>query len=136
MNKVINSIDLTKLTLHQVSNQEIKEAIENYIPENNRSQLIHKNENEIILEYIGRNVDIMTITKQRIMLREMKKRSLKGMIKIEEVEKIIEEEINFLEQFNKGFLSFEDNRETTLNIVITKRIIQLKQELTKLKEKK
>ena len=32
-----------------VNNQDIKDAIENYIPQNNRSQLINKNSNEIIL---------------------------------------------------------------------------------------
>lgn len=44
----------------KVSNQEIKEAIENYIPENNRSQLIHKNGNEIILDAYNANPSSMS----------------------------------------------------------------------------
>ena len=43
----------------KVSDELIKEAIENYIPENNRSQLIHKNGNEIILDAYNANPSSM-----------------------------------------------------------------------------
>ena len=38
-----------------VENEAIKSAIEGYIPENNRSQLLHKNSNEIILDAYNAN---------------------------------------------------------------------------------
>ncbi len=44
----------------KVSDELIKEAIENYIPENNRSQLIHKNGNEIILDAYNANPSSMS----------------------------------------------------------------------------
>ncbi len=44
----------------KVSDVQIKEAIENYIPENNRSQLIQKNNNEIILDAYNANPSSMT----------------------------------------------------------------------------
>ena len=44
----------------KVSDQQIKEAIENYIPENNRSQLIQKNGNEIILDAYNANPSSMS----------------------------------------------------------------------------
>ena len=43
----------------KVSDELIKEAIENYIPENNRSQLIQKNGNEIILDAYNANPSSM-----------------------------------------------------------------------------
>ncbi len=44
-----------------ISNNEIKEAIEGYIPENNRSQLIVKNTNEIILDAYNANPSSMKV---------------------------------------------------------------------------
>ncbi|WP_291136426.1 UDP-N-acetylmuramoyl-tripeptide--D-alanyl-D-alanine ligase [Flavobacterium sp. UBA7663] len=44
----------------KVSDRQIKEAIENYIPENNRSQLIQKNGNEIILDAYNANPSSMS----------------------------------------------------------------------------
>lgn len=44
-----------------VSNDDIKQAIENYIPENNRSQLVHKNSNEIILDAYNANPSSMKV---------------------------------------------------------------------------
>ncbi|MFM7894566.1 MAG: UDP-N-acetylmuramoyl-tripeptide--D-alanyl-D-alanine ligase [Flavobacterium sp.] len=44
----------------KVSDEQIKEAIENYIPENNRSQLIQKGDNEIILDAYNANPSSMT----------------------------------------------------------------------------
>lgn len=44
----------------KVSDKQIKEAIENYIPENNRSQLIQKGDNEIILDAYNANPSSMT----------------------------------------------------------------------------
>jgi len=41
--------------------ESIKEAIENYIPENNRSQLVHKNSNEIILDAYNANPSSMAV---------------------------------------------------------------------------
>ena len=43
----------------KVEDLAIKKAIENYIPENNRSQLIHKNGNEIILDAYNANPSSM-----------------------------------------------------------------------------
>lgn len=43
----------------EVSDEAIKEAIENYIPENNRSQLLHKNGNELILDAYNANPSSM-----------------------------------------------------------------------------
>ncbi len=43
----------------KVDDDAIKNAIENYIPENNRSQLIHKNGNEIILDAYNANPSSM-----------------------------------------------------------------------------
>ena len=45
----------------EVSNTQIKEAIENYIPENNRSQLIKKGTNEIILDAYNANPSSMQV---------------------------------------------------------------------------
>jgi UDP-N-acetylmuramoyl-tripeptide--D-alanyl-D-alanine ligase len=44
-----------------VPNHQIKEAIENYIPENNRSQLIKKGTNEIILDAYNANPSSMQV---------------------------------------------------------------------------
>ncbi len=44
-----------------VSDEEIKNAIESYIPENNRSQLISKNGNEIILDAYNANPSSMLV---------------------------------------------------------------------------
>jgi UDP-N-acetylmuramoyl-tripeptide--D-alanyl-D-alanine ligase len=44
----------------KVSDEQIKEAIENYIPENNRSQLIQKKGNEIILDAYNANPSSMS----------------------------------------------------------------------------
>ncbi len=44
----------------KVSDEQIKEAIENYIPENNRSQLIQNGDNEIILDAYNANPSSMT----------------------------------------------------------------------------
>jgi UDP-N-acetylmuramoyl-tripeptide--D-alanyl-D-alanine ligase len=44
-----------------VSNDDIKQAIENYIPENNRSQLVYKNSNEIILDAYNANPSSMKV---------------------------------------------------------------------------
>lgn len=46
-------------TYFEVSDEDIKDAIENYIPENNRSQLIHKKGNEIILDAYNANPSSM-----------------------------------------------------------------------------
>ncbi|HEX8269875.1 MAG TPA: UDP-N-acetylmuramoyl-tripeptide--D-alanyl-D-alanine ligase [Flavobacterium sp.] len=44
-----------------VSTLEIKQAIEAYVPENNRSQLVHKNGNEIILDAYNANPSSMAV---------------------------------------------------------------------------
>lgn len=44
-----------------VDNQTIKQAIESYIPENNRSQLVHQNSNEIILDAYNANPSSMAV---------------------------------------------------------------------------
>ena len=48
-------------TYFTVSLPEIKEAIEGYVPENNRSQLIKKNSNEIILDAYNANPSSMAV---------------------------------------------------------------------------
>lgn len=45
----------------KISDDEIKEAIESYIPENNRSQLLLKNSNEIILDAYNANPSSMEV---------------------------------------------------------------------------
>lgn len=45
----------------KISDDEIKEAIESYIPENNRSQLLTKNSNEIILDAYNANPSSMEV---------------------------------------------------------------------------
>lgn len=45
----------------KVSDDEIKEAIESYIPENNRSQMLLKNSNEIILDAYNANPSSMEV---------------------------------------------------------------------------
>lgn len=44
-----------------VAHQAIKHAIENYIPENNRSQLVHRHSNEIILDAYNANPSSMAV---------------------------------------------------------------------------
>ncbi|WP_298220558.1 UDP-N-acetylmuramoyl-tripeptide--D-alanyl-D-alanine ligase [Flavobacterium sp.] len=44
-----------------VDNHNIKQAIENYIPENNRSQLVNQNSNEIILDAYNANPSSMAV---------------------------------------------------------------------------
>lgn len=50
-----------------ISASEIKEAIESYIPENNRSQLITKNSNEIILDAYNANPSSMKVALENFM---------------------------------------------------------------------
>lgn len=45
----------------EVSDTAIKEALESYIPENNRSQLLHLNSNEIILDAYNANPSSMSV---------------------------------------------------------------------------
>jgi UDP-N-acetylmuramoyl-tripeptide--D-alanyl-D-alanine ligase len=45
----------------EVANNEIKAAIESYIPENNRSQILHKGGNEIILDAYNANPSSMAV---------------------------------------------------------------------------
>ena len=45
----------------EVSDTEINEAISSYIPENNRSQLLHLNSNEIILDAYNANPSSMEV---------------------------------------------------------------------------
>ena len=45
----------------KVSDDEIKEAIESYVPENNRSQMLVKNSNEIILDAYNANPSSMEV---------------------------------------------------------------------------
>ncbi|WP_309640271.1 UDP-N-acetylmuramoyl-tripeptide--D-alanyl-D-alanine ligase [Flavobacterium sp.] len=44
-----------------VENEGIKQALENYIPENNRSQLVHQHSNEIILDAYNANPSSMAV---------------------------------------------------------------------------
>lgn len=53
-----------------VSNQAIKAAIESYIPENNRSQLINKGTNEIILDAYNANPSSMKVALENLIQLE------------------------------------------------------------------
>jgi UDP-N-acetylmuramoyl-tripeptide--D-alanyl-D-alanine ligase len=53
-----------------VENVAIKEAIESYIPENNRSQLLTKNSNEIILDAYNANPSSMLVALQNFLQLE------------------------------------------------------------------
>lgn len=55
------NVAITIGTYFGVSDEKIKNAIENYIPENNRSQLILKNGNEIILDAYNANPSSMLV---------------------------------------------------------------------------
>lgn len=55
-----------------VSENNIKEAIESYIPENNRSQLITKNSNEIILDAYNANPSSMKVALENFIQLENK----------------------------------------------------------------
>lgn len=55
-----------------VSENDIKEAIESYIPENNRSQLITKNSNEIILDAYNANPSSMKVALENFIQLENK----------------------------------------------------------------
>ena len=50
-----------------VSSRQIKEAIESYVPENNRSQLINKNSNKIILDAYNANPSSMLLALENFM---------------------------------------------------------------------
>ncbi len=55
------NVAITIGTYFGVSDEKIKNAIENYIPENNRSQLISKNSNEVILDAYNANPSSMLV---------------------------------------------------------------------------
>lgn len=55
-----------------VSENNIKDAIESYIPENNRSQLINKNSNEIILDAYNANPSSMKVALENFIQLENK----------------------------------------------------------------
>lgn len=61
-----------------VSDTEIKEAIENYIPNNNRSQLIEKNSNKIILDAYNANPSSMSAALTNFQLLEGNKTAFLG----------------------------------------------------------
>lgn len=63
----------------KVEDSEIKKAIENYIPDNNRSQLIRKNGNSIILDAYNANPSSMNIALENFFqLNESKKIAILG----------------------------------------------------------
>ncbi len=51
----------------EVTDKDIKDAIESYIPENNRSQLLNKNSNEIILDAYNANPSSMLVALQNFL---------------------------------------------------------------------
>lgn len=62
-----------------IKNDSIKNALENYIPTNNRSQIIRKNENEIILDAYNANPSSMSeALKNFIQLKELNKIAILG----------------------------------------------------------
>lgn len=58
----------------KVESDAIKEAIENYIPENNRSQLLKKNTNDIILDAYNANPSSMAVALENFMQLENSKK--------------------------------------------------------------
>lgn len=59
-----------------VKNDDIKEALESYIPENNRSQLITKGTNEIILDAYNANPSSMRVAVENFVLLDKKNKTL------------------------------------------------------------
>ncbi|REG90466.1 UDP-N-acetylmuramoyl-tripeptide--D-alanyl-D-alanine ligase [Flavobacterium aquicola] len=59
-----------------VKDEAIKEALENYIPENNRSQLITKGTNEIILDAYNANPSSMKVAIENFLLLEKANKTL------------------------------------------------------------
>ncbi len=56
----------------EVTDKDIKDAIESYIPENNRSQLLNKNSNEIILDAYNANPSSMLVALQNFLQLDKK----------------------------------------------------------------
>lgn len=61
-------------TYFKVEPNDIQEAIENYIPENNRSQLLKKSSNDIILDAYNANPSSMTVALENFMQLENTKK--------------------------------------------------------------
>lgn len=61
-------------TYFNVDPKDIKEAIENYVPENNRSQLLKKNSNDIILDAYNANPSSMKVALENFMQLENPKK--------------------------------------------------------------
>ncbi|WP_026704412.1 UDP-N-acetylmuramoyl-tripeptide--D-alanyl-D-alanine ligase [Flavobacterium soli] len=61
-------------TYFKVELDVIKEAIEDYVPENNRSQMLKKNSNEIILDAYNANPSSMTVALENFMQLELPKK--------------------------------------------------------------
>ena len=59
-----------------VQNDAIKEALESYIPENNRSQLITKGTNEIILDAYNANPSSMKVAIENFVFLDKKNKTL------------------------------------------------------------
>jgi UDP-N-acetylmuramoyl-tripeptide--D-alanyl-D-alanine ligase len=59
-----------------VENNDIKEALESYIPENNRSQLMTKGTNEIILDAYNANPSSMKVAIENFLLLDKKNKTL------------------------------------------------------------
>ena len=55
---------------------DIKEAIESYIPENNRSQLLNKNSNEIILDAYNANPSSMLVALENFLQLDKTNKSI------------------------------------------------------------
>jgi len=64
------SAAITIGTYFEVPDLDIKEAIESYIPENNRSQLLSKNSNEIILDAYNANPSSMLVALENFLQLE------------------------------------------------------------------
>jgi len=63
-------------TYFGVPDADIKVAIESYIPENNRSQLVSKNSNEIILDAYNANPSSMLVALENFIQLDKKTKSL------------------------------------------------------------
>jgi len=63
---------ITLAKYFKVTMQDCKQALENYQPDNNRSQIIHKNSNEIILDAYNANPSSMEVALQNFIQLENK----------------------------------------------------------------
>ena len=88
-----------------VENDEIKRGLESYTPENNRSQLLTKNGNEIILDAYNANPSSMKV-------------AIENFLQLEKPNKVL----FFGDMFELGTESFEEHQEIVKSLVSSKNV--------------